>query len=112
MPESCFFAQEMSWFYIGVIILVSVTLLIQIVYIFPYFIFASKEVTDGKGDPVASFSFLVSNVLISNRKSDKLLQLVKAYQPDIFLAVETDDWWAKQLEHLDDLYEYTVKKTA
>lgn len=105
-----FFAQEMSWFYIGVIILVSVTLLIQIVYIFPYFIFASKEVTDGKGDPVASFSFLVSNVLISNRKSDKLLQLVKAYQPDIFLAVETDDWWAKQLEHLDDLYEYTVKK--
>lgn len=105
-----FFAQEMSWLNISVIILVSVTLLIQIVYVFSYFIFAPKEVPDGKGDPVASFSFLVSNVLISNRKSEKLLQLVKAHQPDIFLAVETDDWWAQQLEPLDDLYEYSVKK--
>ncbi len=26
------------------------------------------------------------------------------------MAVETDDWWAQQLEPLDDLYEYSVKK--
>lgn len=105
-----FFAKEMNWFNISVIILVFVSLLIQTVYVYPYFIFAPKEVPDGKGDPVASFSFLVSNVLISNRKSNKLIELVKAYQPDIFLAVETDAWWAQQLEPLDDLFEFSVKQ--
>lgn len=105
-----YFSEEMSWFIITLFILLLISLIIQTTYVFPYFIFAPKEVLDSEGEPATSISVLVSNVLISNRKSAKLIDLVKNHQPDIFLAVETDAWWSQQLESLDKLYNYSVKQ--
>lgn len=104
------FTHEINWIAISTAILVSISLTIQTGYVYPYFVFAPKEVPDSKGESAASVAFMVSNVLITNRKSDKLIELVKTYQPDIFLAVETDAWWAQQLEPLDDIYKYSVKQ--
>jgi endonuclease/exonuclease/phosphatase (EEP) superfamily protein YafD len=39
-----------------------------------------------------SLSLLIANVLIENRGDDRLLALIRQADPDIVLAVETDDW--------------------
>jgi len=46
---------------------------------------------------------------MTNRKSEKLIKLVKTIYPDVLLTVETDDRWAEDLRVLDDLYPHTVK---
>ena len=47
-----------------------------------------------------TLSLLVVNVLMSNRRADRLLELIQAHAPDLVLAVETDRWWCDQLERL------------
>lgn len=60
--------------------------------------------------PEGEISLMVSNVLQSNRKTHKLIQLVKEKQPDILLTVETNEWWQDQLdEALISSYPYQVK---
>jgi endonuclease/exonuclease/phosphatase (EEP) superfamily protein YafD len=49
-------------------------------------------------------SLMVANVRQSNRMSDPLLRLVDRFSPDLLLLVETDDWWARQLAHLQHAY--------
>src|SRR5690606_6353030 len=41
--------------------------------------------------------------------SEKLIRLVRQYQPDILLTLESDKWWEKQLEPLEKDYPFTVK---
>ena len=55
-------------------------------------------------------SLLVANVLAPNRRSDKLVQLITKYQPDLFLTLESNEWWGKQMEKLEKKYPHTVKK--
>ena len=43
---------------------------------------------------------MISNVLLSNRQSETLLDEVRAQKPDIFLAMEIDEWWDKTLQPL------------
>ena len=52
-------------------------------------------------------SLLVSNVLMYNRDATRLLALVREYQPDVLLAVETDEWWLNQLAVLTKDYPHT-----
>lgn len=52
---------------------------------------------------------MIANVLMSNRRADPLISLVRRYQPDILLTVETDRWWALQLGPLEQTYPYTVR---
>ena len=54
-------------------------------------------------------SFLISNVQLENRESDKLVRAVQAVEPDVCLAVETDDWWCDQLERMKDDYPHIVR---
>ncbi|MBE0661917.1 MAG: endonuclease/exonuclease/phosphatase family protein [Bacteroidales bacterium] len=82
---------------------------VQITYIFPYFPFAKKEVPDIKSSSVKTISILVANVLMDNRESKTLLKLVAQYQPDIFLAIETNDWWATQLDAIAEQYPHHIK---
>lgn len=66
-----------------------------------------KSVLERKPD--ASLSLLVSNVLTPNRESDALLDLIDKRDPDIVLAVETDDWWEARLDALETEYPYSLK---
>lgn len=54
-------------------------------------------------------ALMTANVLTPNRNSDQLLQLVRQNQPDILVALETDQWWQTQLDALQDEYPYTLK---
>lgn len=76
----------------------------------PYTFFASQQVLDSnRPDADASFSLLISNVLMENRNAIKYLEIVREANADIMLAVETDQWWTEQLSVLDEKYRYTVK---
>lgn len=57
-----------------------------------------------------SLSVAVVNVLMTNREAERLLGLLREYDPDIILTVETDEWWKDALSELDEDYPYTVKK--
>jgi len=66
-------------------------------------------VSVGAWRPDETLSVLVSNVLTPNRNAAALLNLVRERDPDILLAVETDDWWQSQLDALDSDYPYSIK---
>ncbi len=52
---------------------------------------------------------LTSNVLGTNRQSEKLLDLVCEYSPDVLLTLESNAWWQQQLDQLESDYPYTIK---
>ncbi|CAI1687599.1 Uncharacterized protein conserved in bacteria [Serratia ficaria] len=82
----------------------------QAVWIFPYTQLAKPQVVDFTGyRQRPRIRILVSNVLTTNRRADKLLALVAAERPDVLVAVETDRWWEDQLAVLEQDYPYTLK---
>lgn len=60
-------------------------------------------------DHSGTFSLMTSNVLMSNRNSQRMLQMIGREKPDLILLVEPDFWWAGQLDGLDRLYPWQVK---
>ena len=77
----------------------------------PYVGYNKPQVKRTKNkDEGANISLLVANVLTPNRHADKLIELVTRYQPDLFLTLESDQWWEKQMEKLEKKYKFTVKK--
>ncbi len=56
-----------------------------------------------------SLKLLVANVLMGNRESKAFLNIVREYDPDIILTVETDQWWERALRTLEDSYPHTLK---
>ncbi|UJH91339.1 endonuclease/exonuclease/phosphatase family protein [Antarcticibacterium sp. 1MA-6-2] len=90
--------------------LLVLSLIYQVSKIFPYTVLSKKQVLSFKGnDPEAIISILVSNVLTTNKQSDKLIALVKKKEPDILLTLETDKRWEKELEVIEPQYPYGVK---
>ncbi len=83
----------------------------QVVKMFPYTVLMPKQVlaADAHSGDV-TLSLLVANVLIDNRESEAFLELVREYDPDVVLTVETDRWWEEALRALEDDYPYTLKK--
>ncbi len=76
----------------------------------PYTFLASPQVQASNAHGSAgAFSLLISNVLMENRNAREYLEIVRRADPDIVLAVETDQWWVEQLGVLDQKYRYTVK---
>jgi len=51
---------------------------------------------------------MVANVLMDNQNVEKLLLQVNNYQPDVFLAVETNQWWENALVSLHEDYPYRI----
>ncbi|APU66790.1 endonuclease/exonuclease/phosphatase family protein [Christiangramia flava] len=101
------FSKPWHFIAIGVLLL---SLSYQFVKIYPYTYLAKKQVFKFKGsDSSASISIIVSNVLTTNKRSDKLIQLVHDRKPDLLLTLESDERWEKELEVLEDEYRYTVK---
>ena len=79
--------------------------------IFPYTILAPVEVVDARSPrKEASVRLLIANVLMENRRADDFLALVRENDPDLVLAVETDDWWTERLKALDRDFPHSVKQ--
>jgi endonuclease/exonuclease/phosphatase (EEP) superfamily protein YafD len=81
----------------------------QATRIWPYTPWHRKQVQDSQrpaADP-NHISLLVTNVLMYNRDASRCLGVIREQQPDIVLAVETDEWWLSQLGHIAKDYPHT-----
>lgn len=63
-----------------------------------------------KEDAGRSLSVLISNVLMTNRDSGKLRDLIRQSDPDVILLVETDKWWEEQLRELGKTHPHVVER--
>ncbi|MDX5436944.1 MAG: hypothetical protein LPK03_07105, partial [Pontibacter sp.] len=82
-------------------------IVIQATFILPYTTLTDKTVASSA--PTAqqadqSFSLLIANVWMKNRQADEFLQIVQQANPDLVLAMETDQWWVDQLNPLRQKY--------
>lgn len=92
------------------VIAVAGALLFELSKIFRYTIFTKTQVLSYKGDDDRNtISLLVSNVLQTNKRADKLIAHVRKYKPDLLLTLETNNWWEEKLRVLEDDYPYTIK---
>lgn len=81
----------------------------QAYMMFPYTELAGKQVQASHADrPDSTVSLLPANVLQTNRNSTKLKEIITAADPDIFLAVEIDEWWQEELQSFAADYPYSV----
>lgn len=99
--------STLAWALLGLNV---VCVLYQGFWIFPYTPLAKRQVLNATGAQGAPrIRIMVCNVLTPNRQADKVLALVAQYQPDVLVAVETDDWWQQQLDQLDVDYPHSLK---
>ena len=81
----------------------------QLSCIFAYTPLAAKKSVDGDGeDADRTVCIVVSNVLQSNRDASAFLQQIERADPDVVLAVETDQWWREAVSPLEERYPHTV----
>ena len=81
----------------------------QIYFIFPYTPLASKEVISASNPEAKNtFNLLLANVLMSNRCSQDLLDVIKFINPDLILLLEPDQWWQHRLTELENTYFYRL----
>lgn len=85
--------------------------LIQIApYTLPYPVqLKPAEVEAEAASSGATLSVVVANVLTPNRNAEALLKHIRSVDPDVVMAVETDEWWESQLDQLNADYPYAVK---
>ena len=102
-------AAPYEWVIFG---LLGAGVLYQAVRMFPYTPLASQQtVAASEGVPEErQFRLVVSNVLMENRDAERWKRVVLAEEPDVIAAVETDAWWAEQLQSLREDYPYSVEQ--
>lgn len=78
----------------------------QLWWIWPFTVFHAHEVLNAPDSIPADdrVRIMVSNVLMPNRNSVGLLEIVRRAKPDILVTVETDLWWEQQLSELEPEY--------
>lgn len=95
------------------IVLVIVTvacLLYQAWWIVPYTRIFPNEVKAALGvDEAERIRILTSNVLAPNRNAEGLIAMIREHQPDVFVTLESDDWWQARLDTLEADYPYSLK---
>jgi endonuclease/exonuclease/phosphatase (EEP) superfamily protein YafD len=83
----------------------------QAAMIYPYTKLADPQVLDAgsqAGDD--TIAVLVANVLMHNRESERLLEIIRDADADVVLLLEPDAWWAGQLGGLEERYPHVVSK--
>jgi endonuclease/exonuclease/phosphatase (EEP) superfamily protein YafD len=95
-------------------IIITGLLLIVLIYqgygIYPYTALAPKQVIPASAfKPENTVSLLCANVLMTNRNSERFIEIIRSHHPDILVVLEPDRWWEQQLDTLEE-YTYTKKK--
>ena len=79
------------------------------VKIFPYTFLAPKEMLKaGSTEKDNGLKVFTANVLQTNRQFNRLLEQVKATDPDLVFLVETDEAWRHAMEDLRTDYQHAV----
>ncbi|QNF32293.1 endonuclease/exonuclease/phosphatase family protein [Adhaeribacter swui] len=92
-------------------VMLGIALLNEIIHIYRFTPLSKIEALRSKiKAPANSFSIMVSNVRMSNKKYDKFLKVVRENDPDILLINEPNQRWANAIADLDQVYPYSIKK--
>ena len=108
---SYFWNYNSLWEYILWLLLTG-SVIFQVIRMFPYTFFAKKETLSAKQFKENShFSLLVSNVYMYNKRFDDYINIVvNKFDPDLILTLETGEDWEEALRQIEDRYPYTIKK--
>lgn len=87
-----------------VLSLISSAILYQLVIILPHTRFAKKQVKNASLSEKNTVTLLHANVLMTNKKTEDCLSMIKQCNPDIVLLVETDEFWQTNLHALEADY--------
>ena len=84
----------------------------QLYRIYPYTRIATPQVEWSRGvaSSRARFRLLISNVQMENVEHPKLLHVIQSTDPDLILAVETDQKWEQALMPLTQRYPHHVRQ--
>ncbi len=94
----------------GLVSVILICLLWHLWWILPYTFLWPKEVkTAAKISKDQQISIITANVLTPNRDAHKLIELVRKYQPDILVTLESDLWWQEQLDVLQPQMPHSIK---
>lgn len=100
------FGISMSWLWWLILVLLVIN---HIWWIWPYSILHVKQVPDHidgaekqVGCKGATVSILSCNVLMTNRQSQPLIDMIKHHKPDLIALLETDEWWQQQIDKLSE----------
>ncbi|MBA35220.1 MAG: endonuclease [Oleispira sp.] len=93
-----------------VIIAALFCLIWQVMWVLPYTFLWRKEVLSSTvDDPLRQLSIITANVLQTNHNSAALINRVNEYKPDVLVTLESDSWWEKNLEVVENEMPYSVK---
>lgn len=105
------YGQKDNYFDVSIMVLLGGCIIYQAFLIYPYTPFSRKQTKNSKlNEKNRQISILESNVLISNKETGKLLDLIKKNDPDIILLMEADDYWDQHTKILAKDYPYAVLK--
>ncbi|WP_227369197.1 endonuclease/exonuclease/phosphatase family protein [Halomonas sp. M20] len=93
-----------------VTVLAGVALASHVYYLYPYVLPVEKPVKSIAACPEDSrLKLLIANVKEANEHAERLFQIVQDTSPDLFLVMETDAWWDRQLDSLNDRLPHRVQ---
>ncbi len=108
-----FAIQNKTWklpaIFLGLGLLVSIFIHGQLIS--PYY-FGEKTVSDASASGIDNenkMSILIVNVLITNKNSEELIQIIQNANPDLILAMEVNQWWVDQLGTLKNEYPHSME---
>lgn len=105
------------WFYfpgttlewVFVFLLVGVVL-VQAVFVLPFtFLYKVEALASVRPNRQNKFSFMISNVRMSNTSYGAFLKVVRQNNPDLLLINEPNHVWAREIAELDEVYPFQVK---
>lgn len=103
--------ERTHWAEYVVLALVGVALAVQLYKIWPYTrLHGTQSKRAGHPAEGRTFRLVISNVLMDNHEAEKWLGVIRAAEPDLVLAVETDAWWAEHTRSLEDELPYTFRQ--
>jgi endonuclease/exonuclease/phosphatase (EEP) superfamily protein YafD len=108
---SLFFVADLRrWTEVALLAVVGLSVLYQGFKILPYTPLYPRQVLAPSGvEEADSLSILVSNVFMENRETRRLLEAIEAWNPDVVLLLETDDWWEEQMRPLERTFPHRLK---
>ena len=94
---------EPGWFEWALMGALALATAYEVYRMVPYTPLAGVQTADAEDpDEGRSLRLVISNVLMTNRDGARWLDVVRAEDPDLVVAVETDAWWAKVAGELRD----------
>nr|WP_299245879.1 endonuclease/exonuclease/phosphatase family protein [uncultured Halomonas sp.] len=99
--------RMMNWI---VTVLAGVALASHVYYLYPYVLPVEESARSVAACPEDSrLKLLIANVKEANEHAERLFQIVQDTDPDLFLVMETDAWWDRQLDGLNDRLPHRVQ---